>query len=192
MTEVDYLENLIAVVSHQESNAERRAGKVGPWCFVCGHESANLAPCACDYPREFGCVNLRSLCPDCRAAHESVSRFLTGMFREKKVSVPRVDARRSTKFRWLRQALEVLYEKHGNAAANSLRHRLGEMACPFGDEPAEFKRNVLSAFSRTHFTGFQKLATQLAEEERIHYTLRIAMSPDFQRLVLDSEKGAKS
>lgn len=181
MTEVDYLQNLMDVTCHEEERAERRRGTSGSWCYNCGHENGDLAPCACDFPREFGCAKLRSLCSDCRAAHEKVSRFLAGMFKEKKVSTPRVDARRNTKFRWLRQALETIHEKHGDAAADSLRHRLGELACPFGDEPAEFRRNVLTAFSRARFADFQTLAKQLAEEERVHDLLKFsqALSPDF-------------
>lgn len=175
-------EQLLRVLAEPEFAAERRAGKAGPWCFACGHESADLAPCPCDFPREFSCVNLRSLCPDCRAAHESVSRFLTAMFKEKKVSIPRVDARRARKYRFLRDALEVLHEKHGNVAAKTLRSALGQLACPFGDEPEEFRRNVLSAFSRAHFTDFHKLEKQIAEEERIFDTLKISTTPEFQRL----------
>lgn len=177
MTESEALHNLVERGIEAELSAARRRGLSGPWCHVCGHESNDLAPCACHFPREFGCVGLRNLCSGCRNAHDKVARFLAGMFKEKRVCVPRADARRSAKFRWMRNALEAIHEKHGDAEANRLRSALGQRACPFGDEPEEFRRNVLAAFSRARFWDFQKLAVELDAEERLHYLEKITMSP---------------
>lgn len=164
------LEQLI----REELEAERRVGKdYGPnySCFSCGHHSEALDPCKCDYPREFGCVNLHALCPNCRTAHEDVADFLTAMFREKRVSY-RVDARRARAFRFLRDALESVAEQYANSSATKLRSLLGRSADPWTDEPADFRIAVLDAFSRAKFLDFQSLSRQLAEEER-NYSLGI-------------------
>lgn len=154
---------------HEQLNADRRVGKdyKNYSCFSCGHHSEALGPCACDYPREFGCVGLRSLCPQCRSAHKEVARFLTAMFKEKVVSY-RVDARRARAYRFLRDALETVAEKYSDPRASRLRSLLGQSADPREDEPGDFQRAVLDAFSRAKFLDFKSLSKQIAEEERIY------------------------
>lgn len=168
-SEIEIIETVITV----EAQARTRAGTVGDWCCMCGHKTNDLAPCGCSFPEALHCKELRRLCGQCRGAHSAVADFLAGMFREKKVSVPRVDARRSRKFRWLREALESIGEKSSNSRAAELRSALGRNACPFGDEPAEFRENVLRAFRVTKFLAFQELHRQVEEEERLFYLMKI-------------------
>lgn len=176
MTEVDYLQNLMDVVSHEESNAERRAGKVGPWCFSCGHESNDLSPCGCSFPEAFRCARLRTLCADCRKAHDAVSKHLEMLFAAKRLAVHRADSRRSRFFRFLRDALETLGEK-GDRQAKTLRSLLGGHADPRADEEAEFRSTVLDCFSRSHFSDFRGLADAIAEQEQLFYVSKIASLP---------------
>lgn len=177
MTENEYLENLAEAVTHEELAAERRIGRVGPWCFACGRESSNLAPCACDFPREFHCVKLRSLCSDCREGHRKISTHLKTMFAAKRLAVYRADSRRSRLFRWLRDALETLADK-GVMQAKTLRSLLGGRCDPRADEEAEFIKSVLECFARSNFYEFRGLADAIAEEERLFYVTKIAQLPN--------------
>lgn len=63
MTEADYLHSLIKGAVREETDAQRRAGQSSSlWCYACGHMTADLAPCGCDFPSEFGCARLQNLC----------------------------------------------------------------------------------------------------------------------------------
>lgn len=180
MTEIDYLQNLMEITTHEEENAARRRGTTGPWCFACGHENGELARCCCAFPSEFGCAKLRSLCADCRRAHAKVAAHLESLFRAKLLRVHRADARRSRLFRFLRDALEALASR-GDVRAKTLRFLLGGHCDPRADEESEFRKTVLDCFQRSHFSDFYGLAFVLAEEEKLYDVMKIAdaLPPEF-------------
>lgn len=175
MTEAEHLEKLLAVVSHEEENAARRMGKdgCGHWCVSCGHTTSDLAVCGCAFPEAFRCAGGKVLCGACRQGHAKFAAHLETLFAAKVLRVHRADARRSRFFRFLRDALETLAEK-GDVQAKTLRGLLGGHCDPRADEPDEFRKTVLDCFSRSHFSDFQNLAKQLAEEERLHDILKFA------------------
>ena len=176
-TEIDLLKRLAESAIEDEMTAARRIGKdgAGEWCVSCGHTTNDLSPCICAFPESFRCAGGKTLCHDCRAAHKRVGAFLEQLFSAKKLRVHRADSRRCNFYRFLRGALEVLSEA-GDAQARILRMLIGRNADPRSDEPGQFRAGVLEAFRRAHFTDFQKLAKQLAEEERLHYLTKLSTS----------------
>jgi len=183
MTETNF-EQIVEASLRDEAQAQGRIGKSGSWwCFACGHESDGLAHCGRSFPREFSCVGLKNLCAPCRAAHQKVGVHLTQLFSEKRLSVFRVDSRRSRLFRFLRDALEALSEK-GNAQAQALRFLLGAHCDPRADENADFRKGVLDCFSRVRLLDFRALAEQLDREEKAYYIERIVCSGIFGRPTL--------
>ena len=165
--EINSLQQLILDVNSDLRIRESRIWKAGNWCFFCG-TTDGLGTCACALPESFRCVGQKT-CGDCAAAHKFVADHVKRTFAARRVD--RVSSVRAKLFYQLHEAAEKLEEGSKKPLERRLYSALSS-ACPYEDEPAEFRNSVLGAFRSVRFSDFQGLAkalrTEVQDEVKMH------------------------
>jgi hypothetical protein len=160
-------EQLVLDIDKDLKLRESRVYRKGNWCFFCG-VTDGLGTCDCALPESFRCVGQKT-CGDCAAAHRLIANHV-----KKTLAARRVDRVSSVKAKLFFQLHEAA-EKLEEGSKKPLERRLYSAfsaACPYEDEPAEFRSNVLRAFRSVRFTDFQglaaKLRTEMEDEAKMH------------------------
>lgn len=188
--EIEFLERLFALPSEVETMSEnelnqiaaeaiaeaelaaKRAGKVGPWCFYCGHHDVSTSTCACPFPESFGCAGKR-VCTACDEAMRAVADHVQQMFQQKRVN--RVSSVRARMYRQVREAAE------GLRRGEELRTALARFADPWDDEGGSFRENTLKAFRRAQFFDWKRLAAGIEQAKQDHLIMSIVRSGILRR-----------